>query len=86
MRKTLIALAILGMATTPAVAQANNQAQAVPEVKQKMVTKQVCERVRDEGATGSRLSKPVKVCRIVEVPAEENSAKTQPEGHRAHAN
>lgn len=76
MQKLLVILAALGVIAAPAVAQnaqaaqsTENQAQAAPTEKPKMVKKTVCKRIEEERSIGSRLSSTTKVCREVEVPA-----------------
>ena len=76
MQKLLVTLAALGVIAAPAVAQnaqaaqsTENQAQAAPTEKPKMVKKTVCKRIEEERSIGSRLSSTTKVCREVEVPA-----------------
>lgn len=87
MRMFLPAFAILAVAAAPAIAQ-TAPSQPTPEAKVKMVKKKVCQTIKADRDTGSRLSSSTKVCKIVEVPADETDVKaqkTQPQGHNAHA-
>ena len=69
MRNLLIAFAIAGTASGPALAQVVPAPNAAPEAKVKTVKKVVCKRVEEELGTGSRLGAPGKICKEVEVPA-----------------
>lgn len=87
MRMFLPAFAIFALAATPATAQ-TVPSQTVPEAKVKTVKKKVCQTITADRDTGSRLGSSTKVCKIVEVPADETDVKaqkTQPQGHNAHA-
>lgn len=75
MRKLLAALAVFGTTTAPAMAQATPQ--PAPAQKAETVTKVVCERVRFEESTGSRLGSAPKKCKKVEVRAEGANKKGQ---------
>lgn len=79
MRKLFAALAVLGIATAPAVAQTTPQ--PAPAEKPKTVTKVVCERVNVEETTGSRLGSAPKKCKKVEVPVEASGKQS----HKSHA-
>jgi hypothetical protein len=79
MGKLLAALAVFGTTAAPALAQATPQ--PAPAQKAETVTKVVCERVRFEESTGSRLGPAPKKCKKVEVPAEGTNKK----GHSGHA-
>lgn len=68
MRKSLSPLAILTLATSPALAQ-TVPAEMEPAAKAKTVKKTVCQRIEAEGETGSRLGSATKVCKTIEVPA-----------------
>jgi hypothetical protein len=92
MQKSLLILAALGIAAAPAFAQttpppASDQTAAA--AKPKTVTKIVCERVRDEETTGSRVGSAPKVCKRVEVPADSAEAQkgkqaSSPETQQGH--
>jgi hypothetical protein len=87
MRMFLPAFAIFALAATPAIAQTVSS-QMAPEAKVKTVKKKVCQTIKADRDTGSRLGSSTKVCKIVEVPADETDVKaqkTQPQGHNAHA-
>lgn len=87
MRKYLPAFAILAVATAPAMAQ-TVPANPAPEAKVKTVKKKVCQTVKADRDTGSRLGSTSKVCKVVEVPADgaaHDAHKTQPHGHNANA-
>jgi hypothetical protein len=60
MGKLLAALAVFGTTAAPALAQATPQ--PAPAQKAETVTKVVCERVRFEESTGSRLGPAPKKC------------------------
>lgn len=66
MIKSLVALTILGVVTTPAIAQTAPATGTVPAAKPPMVKKRVCETVDEDpySRLGSR-----KICRVIEVPA-----------------
>lgn len=86
MRKYLPAFAILAIAATPAEAQTAPSEPAPAKVK--MVKKKVCQTVKADRDTGSRLGSTSTVCKMVEVPADETDQKThgtQPQGHNANA-
>ncbi len=87
MRKFLPAFAVFAVAATPAIAQ-TVPPQPAPEAKVKMVKKKVCQTIKADRDTGSRLGSSTKVCKVVEVPADKTAkdAETQPHGHNAHAN
>lgn len=74
MRKSLIALAVFGAMSGPAVAQTMPQPQAPAAAKPQTVKKIVCRRVDDEETTGSRLGSAPKVCKTVEIPAPSGGA------------
>ena len=86
MRKFLPAFALFAFAATPAIAQTAPQ-QPAPETKVKMVKKKVCQTIKADRDTGSRLGSTSKVCKVVEVPADPNvkGQNTQAQGHNAHA-
>jgi hypothetical protein len=67
MFKSLVALAIAGAMSAPALAQTAT-AQPAPVAKPQTVKKVVCQRVDVEETTGSRLGSAPKVCKTVEVP------------------
>jgi len=69
MYKSLVALAICGAMSVPAVAQTAPAAQSTPVAKPQTVKKVVCQRVDLEETTGSRLGSAPKICKTVEVPA-----------------
>jgi hypothetical protein len=68
MFKSLIALAIAGAMSAPALAQTAPAQQPAPVAKPQTVKKVVCQRVDVEETTGSRLGSAPKVCKTVEVP------------------
>jgi hypothetical protein len=68
MFKFVVALAIAGAMSVPALAQ-TAPAQPAPAAKPQTVKKVVCQRIDDEETTGSRLGSAPKVCKTVEVPA-----------------
>jgi hypothetical protein len=78
MRKTLIALAMAGIMTSPAFAQSQVPQQApaaqAPAAEQKTEMKRVCQAVAAERTTGSRFGSTTRVCKMVEVPVEEAGA------------
>lgn len=78
MRKLLAALAVFGITAAPAMAKTASQ--SAPAEKAKTVTKVVCERVRVEETTGSRLGSAPKKCKKVEVPAE-GAIEKERDGH-----
>jgi hypothetical protein len=86
MRKFLPAFAAFAVAATPAIAQ-TVPTQPAPEAKAKMVKKKVCQTIKADRDTGSRLGSTTKVCKVVEVPADPNikGHNTQSQGHNAHA-
>lgn len=77
MHKSLVALAVLGLFSSPATAQtapqppapAANVPPAAPAPAANTVKKVVCHRVVIEETTGSRLGTAPKRCRTIEVPA-----------------
>ena len=77
MSKVLVALAIAGAMSVPALAQtvpqATPQANAPQTTKPLTVKKKVCTRVDNEETTGSRLGSAPTVCKMVEVPAPQGS-------------
>ena len=70
MRRLMSAFAIAGLAASPAIAQSQPPAGQAP-AKVKMVEKVVCEKVAAERSTGSRLSSTTRVCKTIQVPAED---------------
>lgn len=80
MRKFLPLFAIFAVVAAPAAAQQSAAPQQPAAEKQKTVTKVVCERVRNEEVTGSRLGAAPKVCKKVQVPADAADKKPH-EGH-----
>lgn len=89
MRKFWSALAPLALIAAPVAAQSAPEQQPAPEAKPRMVKKTVCQRIEADRETGSRLGSTTKVCKTVEVPAEEKDGKkpqgSQAQGHGAHA-
>ena len=85
MRKFLPLFAVFAVVAVPAAAQESAAPQQPAAEKQKTVTKVVCERVRNEEVTGSRLGAAPKVCKKVQVPAKTEAEKAQPHGHSANA-
>lgn len=81
MRKLLVGFAILGIAATPALSQANAPADQAPVAKPQTVKKIVCQRIEVEQSIGSRLNPTTKICKQVEVPA----PVAKPEADRAPA-
>lgn len=73
MRKSLFALAIVGIVSGPALAQ-TAPGQPVQTPKPQTVKKTVCQRVDDEETTGSRLGSAPKVCKTIEVPVRGGAA------------
>jgi hypothetical protein len=69
MFKSLVALAIAGAMSAPALAQTAPAQQPTPVAKPQTVKKVVCQRVDVEEDTGSRLGSAPKVCKTIEVPA-----------------
>ena len=69
MRSFVPVFAVLAFAAAPAIGQSAPQA-PVETAKPKMVTKEVCQRIKDEATIGSRVAKTRKVCKKVEVPAD----------------
>jgi hypothetical protein len=92
MQKLLLTLAAFGMTAVPAFAQTTPPpapGQTAATSKPKTVTKIVCERVRDEETTGSRVGSAPKVCKRVEVPADSAEAQkgkqaSSPETQQGH--
>lgn len=77
MQKSLLILAAFGISAAPAFAQTTpppSSDQTAAAAKPKMVTKIVCERVREEETTGSRVGSAPKICKKVEVPADSAEA------------
>ena len=84
MRKFLSAFAILAVTAGPAVAQtAPVQPEQAP--KAKTVKKTVCQRIEADRETGSRLGSVTRVCRTVEVPAEEAQKSSGHSGHTSNS-
>jgi hypothetical protein len=81
MRNTFMLFAILGAATAPALAQTTPADQPTEAAKPKMVTKTVCERVRNEATTGARTPATSRVCKKVTVAAPEAKDAAAHAGH-----
>lgn len=85
MRKFLPTLAILALASTPAIAQsAPPQPAPATASEQKTVKKVVCKRIETDQVSGSRLGSTSKICREVEVPAKEQQSKQAPSENHSH--
>ena len=74
MHKTLVALVGISVAASPAAAQVAPVATVQPQTPAatpapKTIKKTVCERIRVEESTGSRLGSSKRTCRTIEVPA-----------------
>ena len=71
MHKTLVALVGISVAASPAAAQVATVQPPTPAAvpAPKTIKKTVCERVRVEESTGSRLGSSKRTCRTIEVPA-----------------
>lgn len=86
MRKVLPLFAVFTVVAAPAAAQDSAVPQQPAAEKQKTVTKVVCERVRNEEVTGSRLGAAPKLCKKVQVPADAAGKKAQQApDHSGHA-
>lgn len=70
MRRLMSAFAIAGLVASPAFAQSQSPAGQAP-AKAKTVEKVVCEKIAAERSTGSRLSSTTRVCKTVQVPADD---------------
>ena len=80
MRKSLFLLIGFAVSAAPAAAQTAPSKQPLP-TEAKTVTKIVCKRSDAEETTGSRLGSAPKVCKKVQVPAEDANK----EGRDGHA-